>query len=267
MTNIPTAHDETDKGLRQIDFRQLGRDSRSILRTFDKWALGAAIAALIVMLVAGVTPILAFVLSPAVYAGIALARPHRQKAAPRQEPILTTEEEQAFLNAGAATANIMTQARLIPNRTVRRQVRAVGANFGKMLDAMQADKRYRSAPDYYNLLVHGFEQQMISYMRMIERKVNLAQPQVEHFEENIVPRTLTVAESFYQDYHLNDVLDLATLIEMHKLNLDNIDGTDLENDEDAYSNGDGAEPDRENPALTADNRSDGSNERETRGSK
>jgi hypothetical protein len=148
-------------------------------------------------------------------------------------------------------------------------VRAVGAKFGKMLDAMESDKRYSSAPDYYSLLVHGFEQQMIPYMRIIERKVNVAQPQVKHFEENIVPRTLTVAESFYQDYHLKDVLDLAALIEMHKLNLDNIYGADADgvHDEDDYSDGDGAEPDRDNPAIDEDDRSAGSSERETRGSK
>ena len=164
-----------------------------------------------------------------------MARPRRAQTLPELIPAPTTDEEQAFANAGAATANIMAQAKSIPNASVRREVRAVGAKFGKMLDAMEADNRFASAPDYYNLLVHGFELQLIAYVRMIERKVNLAEAQLEHFEQNIVPRTEQVAESFYQSYHLNDVIDLAALIELHKLNLDNIDGAELEHDEEGQA--------------------------------
>jgi hypothetical protein len=236
MSDGRTAPEATRQERQRIDLRKLARECLAILRAFDKWALIAAVVALIVMVIVNVSPLLAILLSPAVYVGAALARPRRSVSEPIPDPP-KPEEEQAFARAGAATANIMSQAALIRTTRVRRQVRAVGTKFGKMLDVMQEDRRFASAPDYYDRLVHGFEQQLVAYVRMIERKVALAESQIEHFEQNIVPRTLQVAEAFYQSYHLDDVIDLAALMELHKLNLDNLDGAGDDDREDAAADG------------------------------
>ena len=43
-----------------------------------------------------------------------------------------------------------------------------------------------------------------------------------------MPRTEAVAEAFYQDYHQTDVIDLAALMEIHRLNLDTLSPDDEE---------------------------------------
>ena len=200
--------------------RQLAVDSIAILRKFDPLALGIAIVTWIVLAgTLGIGPFWPLVLAVMTYAGTTLLRPHPKQRDP--EPILS-EGEVAYSQSLESCARILTRAKEIADPTVRRQVRAVQGKFTNMLDVMNDDQRFTSTSDYYSVLVHPFERLLSEYVRLSSRKVPGAAPQLRHFEREVVPRTGAVAEAFYQDYHQQPLIDLAALMEIHRLNLDSL---------------------------------------------
>ena len=208
--------------------RELAVDSIAILRKFDPVALVIAIAALVV--IAGlldIGPVWGIVLAAMTYVGTTLLRPHSAPSEPIPPPPPGLE---AYARSRESSARMLTLAKEVADATVRRQVRAVQAKFTKMLDVMDVDQKFTSTGDYYAILVHPFERLLGEYVRLSSRKIPGAEPQLKHFEREVVPRTEAVAEAFYQDYHQTDVIDLAALMEIHRLNLDSL-SPDAEDDE------------------------------------
>lgn len=230
-------------GRMRIDVRQLWVDSRAILSTFDKYALIVAVvngAAFVVLL--GMNEFLALALSLATYAGVALVRPHPAVPAPAPpEPI--SDDEAAFQQARASTAHVLEQAELIGNPRVQEGVRGVAAKFGKMLDVMQKDRDFKDAPEYDTKVVGPFASMLDKYVLLLDRGVDLASPQLAYFEQVEVPRIDSASDVLYQRYHETHVLDLAALLELHRIIIDSLDTeeTDFEDaeadelDDDAFT--------------------------------
>ncbi len=206
--------------------RQLAVDSIAILRTFDRVAAVVAIVAFLVIAIPlDIGPLLALVLAAMTYVGMALLRPHQVPVS--VEPIPSIDEE-AYALSRESCAHMLIVVKECPDPSTRRRVRAVQGKFTKMLDVMDEDQKFKSTNDYYIALVRPFERLLSEYVRLSSRAVPLAGPQLRYFERDIVPRTEAVAEAFYQDYHQTDVIDLAALMEIHRLNLDSLSPQDDE---------------------------------------
>jgi hypothetical protein len=205
--------------------QKLAIDSLAILKNFDPIALVIAVAALVLFLVLDIHAIVALALAVMTYAGITLVRPHPVPAIQIQTQ---SEGETAFTLSRESCARMQTLAKEISDPAFRRRARAVPGKFTKMLDVMEEDQKFVSTGDYYSILVHPFERMLGEYVRLSSRQVPSAGPQLRYFERDIVPRTEAVAEAFYQDYHQSDVIDLAALMEIHRLNLDTLSPDDEE---------------------------------------
>lgn len=220
--------------------RQLAMDSIAILRTFDPIAFVIAVVCSMVLLgMLHLNVLASLVLAAMTYVGTTLLRPHTAPAVPAPPP---SAGEEAYAQSRASCARMLTVAKEITDPTVRRQVRAVQAKFSKMLDVMDEDQKFVSTSEYYSGLVRPFERILGEYLRLSSRNVPSAVPQLRRFERDVVPRTEAVAEAFYQDYHQMDVIDLAALMEIHRLNLDSLSPDDEEDDgnDDTTDDQDGA---------------------------
>lgn len=193
--------------------QQLGVDSLAILRRFSLYALAAALAMAAIFLFAlDFWLPLALLLAVGVYAGVALllGKPTETPVAP-PEPL--TPDEEAFVRARDDTARVMELAQQIKNESMRTRVEAIGQTFGRMLDYMEEDKNFTLAPDYEVVIVEPFSKKLAYYVRLTNREIDRANPQLIRFEQDDVPRNEALARNFYQRYHDDDVMDLAALLE------------------------------------------------------
>lgn len=206
-----------------FDARALMNDSFAILRRFDWYALLAAVAMSVLFdFGLDMNPVFSLVLGVAVYAGVALLRPRSPElAAAVAEP--ATPEEEAFLRARQATVRVHGLAGHIENEKLRERVQAIGRAFDRMLDVMEEDKEYASAPNYETELVEPFSYFLANYVRLNQRGIDLANPQLANFEKTVVPQVEVFAKSFYQHYHDGDVIDLAARLEIFWSNLESRD--------------------------------------------
>src|SRR4051794_28710191 len=213
--------------------KQLAVDSMVILRDFDRMAAVVAIVAFLVIAIPlDIGPLWALGLAGMTYVGTALLRPHQVPISIEPMPSI---DEDAYALSRDSSARMLILVKECPDPATRRRVRAVQGKFTKMLDVMDEDQKFKSTNDYYTVLIRPFERLLSEYVRLSSRAVPLAGPQLRYFERDIVPRTEAVAEAFYQDYHQTDVIDLAALMEIHRLNLDSLspddDALDLDESE------------------------------------
>lgn len=207
------------------DGRRLQSDSIAILRRFDPRALIiAAATTLIMLLLLRMHPLLALVLGTAVYAGVALLwEKPATEASPAEPP---TPEEESFQRVCASTATMLELAKEIEDLDVRERVVKVGNTVSTMLEVMEKDKdqkRYASAPDFEVHVVVPFIAKLTYYIRLTQRRIGLAAPHLQQFEQVELRRYESLSNSFYQHYHDGDVIDFVALLEMFEVD---------ENDED-----------------------------------
>lgn len=195
------------------NLQQLGRDALAILRRFSPLALAAAIASVpLFLFVLDLHPLFAILLGAGVYVGVALLIGKAAEIALVPPEPLTPDEE-AFVRARVDTARVMELAQQIDNESMRGRVESIGQTFGGMLDVMEEDRNYALAPDYEAVIVEPFSKKLAYYVRLTNRDIDLANPQLVRFEQVDVPRNEAVARKFYQRYHDGDVMDLAALLE------------------------------------------------------
>jgi hypothetical protein len=134
----------------------------------------------------------------------------------KESPIFVeppSPDEEAFHRARNETAQVQQLAQQIDDESMRERVTSIGQTFDRMLDVMQEDENYMLAPDYEANIVEPFQKKLSYYVRLTERGIDLANPQLQRFEQVDVPRNEALARTFYQRYHDIDVMDLAALLE------------------------------------------------------
>lgn len=202
-------------GLRmRTDIHALGADSISILRRFDWRALVAAMVSLpIFLFLLDIHPLISLFLAVAVYSGVALLLGYPAPAIELEPP---TPEEAAFARMRVSTAHVLELAAGIQKPEIEDRVTLIGHAFAKMLDVMQEDAEYSFAPEYETEVVGPFEQKLGLYRRLTDRGIDTAAPLVKRFEEQDLRGYETLTRSFYQQYHVGDVINLAALLELFR---------------------------------------------------
>jgi len=90
-------------------------------------------------------------------------------------------------------------------------------------DAVTRPSKLAAAPLYSAKFVDPFEQYLAKLVKLLDREVVVAANDWERFNLTTLPNFVTTAEKFYQEYHNQDVLDLAVLEEILRDNLESVD--------------------------------------------
>ena len=90
-------------------------------------------------------------------------------------------------------------------------------------DAATKPSRLAAAPLYSAKFVDPFEQYLGQLVYLLKRQVIVATNDWDRFTSAILPNFVTTAEKFYQEYHNQEVLNLAVLEEILRDNLDSVD--------------------------------------------
>lgn len=218
-----------------IDREKLMQTATERLRRLDVIAAPIAVlAALLMIFVIDVQWSLAILLSLGVYAGVYLLRPDSKPVEPVSEPI--TPELQKVAESRSASMRIAEAIPSLPTDSARELLARIVAEIDKMLDAIEEDAstdeaRLAAAPLYYTRMVGQLDGYLAKAIRLKRRGVRLAETQFERLVSEDLPHYEKAAEEFYQEYHNQEVLDLAALAEILRYNLDSIDQnwTDEEN--------------------------------------
>ncbi len=223
LSTARSKHEATMPG----NLHQLSVDSLAILRRFSPYALLAALAATaLFLLVLDLWAPLSLLLGAGVYLGVTLLIGKTAETPPVVVEPLSPDEE-AFVRAREDTARVLGLAQQIDDESMRGRVEAIGQTFGRMLDVMQEDRNFSLAPDYEAVIVEPFSKKLAYYVRLTNREIDLANPQLVRFEQVDVPRNEAVARKFYQRYHDGDVMDLAALLETFWDEADDDDDSEL----------------------------------------
>jgi ABC-type multidrug transport system fused ATPase/permease subunit len=196
----------------------------------------AVVAAFVLIFVLDMQWAIVILLALAIYVGVHLLRP--QSDSP--EPILerASPEQEAIAAARVASAKIAGSIPELQSVANREQVAMIVTEIDMMLDAIEEDatrneSKLAAAPLYYSRLVHPFDDYLSEAIRLWRRKVKLADVHLERLESDVLPRYTKAAQEFYQEYHSQDVLDLAALAEILMYNLDSL-GEQWENGEPSH---------------------------------
>jgi hypothetical protein len=142
---------------------------------------------------------------------------------PTPEPPLP--EVLAFAQAKTGLSAMQASIGDIPRASMRKCVTKLTDEIERMLDAIEKDQHRGSmmvAPVYTSQLVDPFANLLEKTLWLHERGVKQADVYIERIETTVCPKTLDAAEEFYQQYHQQDVLDLAALSEILEHLLDTI---------------------------------------------
>jgi len=120
------------------------------------------------------------------------------------------------------------------------QIGAVVSEINQMMNAIEEDavnkpSKLAAAPLYSTKFVDPFEQYLAKLVYLLGRQVIVSTKDWERFVSTILPNFVTTAETFYQEYHNQDVLDLAVLTEILKDNLESVDDDWGDGDLDAWT--------------------------------
>jgi len=210
----------------------------------DLLAGGAAAAVLVVLVfVLRLNPILAVLLSLAVFgglsllslAGAALPRSRRRRrwqgpfggsgGANRDEIADQASDEAAYEAARLDAAAIGALAAQVANPATRAQLDRILERTGQILAAMRADEDVTEAPVLDSLILEPLRALLTTYVRISARDIRGAKDLLVKIEDVDLPRIEQAVTEFYERLHQRQVIDLATLSDMLEINLESARAT------------------------------------------
>ncbi len=199
---------------------ELGRDRIIKMKASPRTplAIGSALVTFLVVMVLGAGFWMALGLSAVVFSGVWLLVKE-----PAPEPLMP--EEIAYARARAKLKEMQDSIGNIPKSSMRKCVTKLTDEIARMLDAIESDRDRGSmivAPVYESKLVEPFSALLKQTLWLVERKVKGAEKYVDYIDTTVCPKTLYAADEFYQQYHQQDVLDLAALSEILEETVDTI---------------------------------------------
>jgi hypothetical protein len=201
--------------------RPLSAGSRLPARRSELVAGGAAAAVLLLVVALGVTPLLAVPLAVAIYAGMRLLQPSRQRRRDAANDDAGWQEH-AYQTALANVATIRALASRTAKPAVRDQLGRIADQTDRILAVMREDHNLAAAPLFNDRLLERFVPLLAKYVRLSTRGVRSADAVIEKTEAHELPLFEQAAVAFYEQYHRGDVGDLAALSDVLEFSLEDI---------------------------------------------
>ncbi len=215
-----------------VDLEQIKAAALREARRLDTLAVFIAVAvAVLLTLVLDMSWAVAILIAIGVYVGVHLLRPQVNESAIEQN--IDTSGQDAIAEGRSVADGIRASIDGLPKETTRALVSEIAAEIDVMFDAIDEDSRRNpsklaAAPLYYTRLVRPFGDYLSETNRLMKRRVKLAEGHMERLDSELAPQYLKAAQEFYQEYHNQDVLDLAALEEILRYNLDSLEDDDLD---------------------------------------
>ncbi|MGD9713020.1 MAG: hypothetical protein AB7V46_13255, partial [Thermomicrobiales bacterium] len=241
-----------------LDVNTLKETANQELARLDRIAAATAFVSTVVLLIVlELHWATAILLGQAIYVGVWLLRdPTETQQEPEPDPY--AEERQYLVRCREASRQIEASIpelagkhviispsgeviTLAVKKATRDQISLVVEKIERMVNAIEQDaelnpSRLATAPLYFTKLVQHFDRFLAKLHHLLDRKVILAAEHLDQFENRDLPQFVKAAEEFYQEYHDQEVLDLAALSEILRYNLESVsewEDDDL-NDDDQF---------------------------------
>lgn len=234
------------------DSGEITEIAMNYLRQIGLIPLGSALIGffLIVSLIGIGWPV-ALLLSVGIYVGVKLVVPQQLPPEPPPPPPPPSPEQLAFEACRQVAANIRQSNLALLDREDQASVTSIVDQVTRQLDAIEEDAEEEGEPErllaampYYDKFLKLFDEIFRRHLKLLRREIEL--PGGGAAFKRLLSRFERAANEFYQEYHLSDLLDLATLTEILENNLG-----DFDEDEDDYLDpniGDDDHPDNDPPS-------------------